>query len=372
MKKIKKYISKFMECVIFLVILCMLIQRVSLVVQVYGTEETEVDRRAGLFFTLPKKTVDCIFIGTSHVYCSFIPQRIYDESGITSASLATSSQSYQNTYWLLKEALRYQEPEVVVMDIHSVTSAVDEQVQKFRLHYTSGISVMPDISLNKIRAYWNIEKQASANLDKFTKYDAFGLLEYKSEYQKKDLGVKKIAKMLFCPQYEYKTFGFYPAVDVYPMENLVPNIETENYLDFYETVEYEYLNKIYQMLEKKGIQLLLTRAPYTMPEFDDYQLNRQALEWAEENNIPVIDYFKLIENNELAIDLQTDFRDADHLNYLGAKKATDYITAYLKEHYSFEDHRGDSRYRLWEEMEYDYEKVETQVKTNAGINEKAE
>ena len=67
--------------------------------------------------------------------------------------------------------------------------------------------------------------------------------------------------------------------------------------------------------------------------------------------------------------MQTDFRDADHLNYLGAKKATDYMTAYLKKNYSLEDHRGDRRYRLWEEMEYDYETVEEQVKKNAGINE---
>ena len=145
MKRKNKKISIVIKWLCFLLILGFLAQRLSLVVQVYGTEQSEPDRRTCLFFELPEDTVDCLFIGTSHVYCSFIPQRIYDLVGITSASLATSSQSYQNTYWLLKEALRYQSPKVVVMDIHSVTSVLDEQVQNFRLHYTSGISAMPDL-----------------------------------------------------------------------------------------------------------------------------------------------------------------------------------------------------------------------------------
>lgn len=363
----------FLKCIkwcVFLVILVFLVQRAALAVQVYGTDQAEPDRRACLFFELPKDTVDCLFIGTSHVYCSFIPQRIYEQSGITSASLATSSQSYQNTYWLLKEALRYQKPKVVVMDIHSVTSAVDEQVQNFRLHYTSGISAMPDISLNKLRAFYDIRTSGIGWSENMTKYDAFGLLEYKNEYQRARNSVRELINLVIEPVREYRTFGFYPTTTVYPMEELVPNLETENYLDFYTTQEYEYLSKIYELLKEEGIELLLTRAPYTMPEFDDYQLNRQALEWAKASGIPVVDYFELIQNGTIDIDLQTDFRDADHLNYLGAKKATDYMITYLEENYSLENHKGDKKYRLWEEMEYDYETVEEQVKKNAGINGK--
>lgn len=367
MKRINKSFIMAIKWICFLLILGFLTQRISLVVQVYGTEPSEPDRRTCLFFELPRNTVDCLFIGTSHVYCSFIPQRIYDEAGITSVSLATSSQSYQNTYWLLKEALCYQKPKVVVMDIHSVTSAVDEQVLNFRLHYTSGISAMPDLSWNKLRAFADIKKSEIGWADNLSKYDAFGILEYKNEYHRERNNVKELLNLLVNPQKEYRTFGFYPTTTVYPMDKLEPNIETDNFMDFYTTQEYEYLNKICTLLEEKGIQLLLTRAPYTMPGFDDYQLNRQALEWAEKGGIPVIDYFKLIENGEVAIDLQKDFRDADHLNFLGAKKATDYMIGYLKEHYQLTDHRGEKKYRLWEEMEYDYSLIKKQVKSNAEL-----
>lgn len=367
MKRINKSFYIALKWLCFLLILIFLLQRISLAVQVYGTEQSEPDRRACLFFELPKNTVDCLFIGTSHVYCSYIPQRIYDEAGITSASIATSSQSYQNTYWLLKEALRYQKPKVVIMDIHSITSAVDEQVLNFRLHYTSGISAMPDLSWNKLRAFADIRSSGIGWSDNLSKYDAVGLLEYKNEYQRAHNSLEELWNLAIEPEKEYRTFGFYPTTTVYPMDTLEPNIETENFMDFYSTQEYTYLNKIYHLLQEKGIPLLLTRAPYTMPDFDDYQLSRQAMEWAAEEAIPFIDYFSLIETGEVAIDLQTDFRDKDHLNYLGAKKATDYMIHYLKEHYSFDDHRGDKRYRLWEEMEYDYSVIEEQVKANAGI-----
>lgn len=367
MKRINRSFIMIIKWLCFLLVLVFLTQRISLMVQVYGTKMSEPDRRTCLFFELPRNTVDCLFIGTSHVYCSYIPQRIYDEAGITSASLATSSQSYQNTYWLLKEALRYQNPKAVVMDLHSVTSAVDEQVLNFRLHHTSGISAMPDFSWNKLCAFTDIKSSGIGWSENLTQYDAIGLLEYKNEYHRERNSVSELVNLLTNPQKEYRTFGFYPTTTVYPIEKLEPYVETENFMDFYTTQEYEYLNKIHELLEEQEIQLILAKAPYTMPGFDDYQLNRQALEWAEKKEIPVIDYFELIERGEVVIDLRTDFRDADHLNYLGAKKATDYMIVYLKENYLLSDHRGEQKYRLWEEMEYDYSLVEAEVKANAGL-----
>lgn len=358
----KKHFVFLLKTLIFFLVLGLLWQRISLVVQVYGTDKEDPDRRTCLFFTLPKDTVDCLFIGTSHVYCSYIPQRMYDQMGITSASLATSSQSYQNTYWLLKEALRQQHPEVVVLDIHSVTTAADQRVLDFRLHATSGISVMPDLSWNKINAFLDIRQAKVGWSENMTIYDAFGLLEYKGEYQRKHRSLTELVTLCIQPNREYQTFGFYPTTTVCPMEELIPYINTDQYMDFQTTQEYEYLERIYHLLQDQGIDLLLVRAPYHMPEFDDYHLTEQAFTWAAEKNIPVIDYFLLLE--ETGIDLNTDFRDADHLNYLGAVKATDYLAEYLVQQYALKDHRGEKKYTLWEEMEYDYARIEKEVRAN--------
>ena len=226
---------------------------------------------------------------------------------------------------------------------------------------------MPDLSWNKLSAYADIKNSEVGWSNNLSKYDAFGILEYKNEYHRERQSVRELLNLLVNPKKEYRTFGFYPTTTVYPLDKLEPNVETDNFMDFYSTQEYEYLNRIYELLKENEIQLLLTRAPYTMPGFDDYQLNRQAQEWAEKEGITVIDYFELIENGEVSIDLQTDFRDKDHLNYLGAKKATDYMINYLKNNYQLVDHRGDRKYLLWDEMEYDYDLIEEQIKTSVGL-----
>ena len=40
---------------------------------------------------------------------------------------------------------------------------------------------------------------------------------------------------------------------------------------------------------------------------------------------------------------------------------------YLKGNFVLPDHRGEKKYRLWDEMEYDYRLIEEQVKINAGL-----
>lgn len=355
----KKKFLHGLEALLFVIIFLFLFQRISLIVQVYGTEDYDPDRRSCLFFSLPNDSVDVLFAGTSHVYCSYIPQKIYEETGISSACLSTSSQSYQNTYWLLKQALTKQSPKVVVVDIHSILTAVDENVKGFRLHYTSGISALPDLSPLKIMAYKDIKNSGYGWSNNMTLFDSYGILEYKNEHSREGDGIAEMLNILMNPANEFQTFGFYPTTTITPMETVYPGITTDKFVDFYKTFEYEYLNKIYQMLQKKGIELVLARAPYNIGDFDDNQLYSQAFDWAKKNEIPVVDYFELID--ETGISLDTDFRDGDHLNYWGAQKSTTYMQNYLKENYSLADHRGDSKYDLWEKNTFDYTAMENEL-----------
>ena len=74
-----------------------LLDRFSRIIRVWGTDPGDPDRRTTLFYDLPKDRVDCVFAGSSHSYCTFIPKQLFEDAGIASASLATSSQSMQNT-----------------------------------------------------------------------------------------------------------------------------------------------------------------------------------------------------------------------------------------------------------------------------------
>ena len=356
----KNKITAILKPIIFVIIFCLLFQRISLVLQVYGKTPEDPDRRACLFFSLPENTVDVLFAGTSHVYCSYIPQKIYNDTGITSAVLATSSQSYQNTYWLLKEALRHQQPKVVVLDIHSITSAVDEIVLNYRLHYTSGISSLPDLSINKLLAYQDITSQKEGWVKDMTVYDAYSFLEYKNEYDRGTSDLVSIANLMINPVSEYKTFGYYPTDTVHPMTSLEPCISSSKRTDLKQTEDFRQLQRIIELLQEKDIPLLLVRAPYHTSVLDDQQLYSQIFAWTDEQDIPVIDFFDLID--EIGIKLKTDFRDDDHLNYLGSKKITKYMETYLQQHYTLTNHKGDKKYSLWDRKKFDYKAVEKKIK----------
>ena len=57
--------------------------------------------------------------------------------------------------------------------------------------------------------------------------------------------------------------------------------------------------------------------------------------------------------NEVGIDWDKDFFNANHTNVAGAEKFSLYLADYIKEHYDIEDHRGDPEYKSWEES-YEY------------------
>lgn len=355
----KEKITAIIKLIIFILVFGLLFQRISLALQVYGKDPEDPDRRACLFFTLPDHTVDVLFAGTSHVYCSYIPQQIYDDTGITSAVLATSAQSYRNTYWLLKETLRRQKPKVVVLDIHSITSAVDETVQNYRLHYTSGISALPDLSLNKALAYRDITSDRTGWAKEMTVYDAYGFLEYKNEYDRGVSNPVEIANLLLNPVSEYRTFGYFPTDTVHPMTELNPCASSGSRVALEHTEDFLDLQRIVELLQENDIPLLLVRAPYHTKVLDDHQLYPQIFAWTEKQKLPVLDFFALIK--ETGINLKTDFRDEDHLNYLGSQKITAYLEDYLQKNYPLTDHRGDDRYRLWAQSDYDYDAVEKRI-----------
>ena len=70
------------------------------------------------FYKMERDSVDVLFLGSSVVENAFDPQTIYDEYGIRSYNLGSEQQSAFLSYYWLKEALRSQSPQAVVLDSH--------------------------------------------------------------------------------------------------------------------------------------------------------------------------------------------------------------------------------------------------------------
>lgn len=346
---------RFLVVLVLIVFSFFIFKKVSLIVQVYGTEVDNPDRRACLFFSLPDDSVDCIFVGTSHVFCSYNPQQIYDETGLTSVCLATSGQSFQSSYYLLKEALRKQTPKVVIMDLSNIAVAANYDIQNFRLHFSSGISALPDYSINKVLAYNEIRNMNYGYSDKITIYDCYGILEYRADYDREKGGIHEFINLLFNPSKEYKALGYFTTEHVFPQNELISNIKSEKRIELTDTIEFRYYKQIEELLEKKGIQLVMVRSLYNRPDFDDCQLLEQFFDYLNDNQVPYIDFFKL--QKEIGIDLKTDFQDSDHLNCWGSEKTTKFIGNYLKDNFSFEKCANDKKHEPWNRHDFNYRMI---------------
>lgn len=63
-----------------------------------------------------KDSLDVLFLGSSYAYCDWNPGALYDQSGLTSYVLAGGEQTVGVTYYYLKEALKTQSPQVVMLE----------------------------------------------------------------------------------------------------------------------------------------------------------------------------------------------------------------------------------------------------------------
>ena len=349
----KKVIKKLFEIIIFIALFLTILFKMSLIEKTYG-KGLNNDRNSVLFYELDKNTVDVMMVGDSHIYHSFISQLIYNQSGITSAIMATSNQSIINSYWAIKHALNRQKPKVIIMDTHSIEDTLRKADDY--LHFTSGILALPDFCIDKYYCYKDLKEAGYGLSDSLTVYDVVGLLQFRNDYDR-EFNIEELINLIVCPEKEFKTFGYYPSTEIMELEAL--NVGgTYDVVDFEDTITYIYLNKILELCKQNDMELLLTRNLYnsTSANLKTYE---SIFKWADANDVKYIDYFELIE--QLDFNTKTDFCNSTHLNYSGAKKASNYLINFLKNNYNLEDHRNDKKYYLWQDNNFDYESLDKQM-----------
>lgn len=73
------------------------------------------------FYELEDNTVDVLFLGSSHAFEDFNTGVLWSDYGMAAYILAGSDQPLWNTYYYLKEALKTQKPELIVLEGYLTT-----------------------------------------------------------------------------------------------------------------------------------------------------------------------------------------------------------------------------------------------------------
>lgn len=232
-----------------------------------------------------ENSLDILAIGNSNIYSSFIPALMYEEFGYTSYNSGQSEQNLEESYQILKNALKTQHPSVVFLE-----------AEHLFVHKNTFL------------------QEASRDLYAIVNHDswkAFGKV-----FTEK--GRKKLTE---TKGYVHSSaVSAYYGGDSYMAKN---NKKHTHIKPKYEKC----LNNIIDLCKNQNIQLILVKTPSVYTWSTSRSIYVQN--FAQKHNLQFIDFN--LNYDETGIDLTEDTRDrGDHLNVYGAMKFTRYLGNFIQ------------------------------------------
>lgn len=286
-----------------------------------------------------EKSLDIIYIGGSNVQQSFNATLAYHLYGFTTGLISTKAQPFAATQSLIAETKKSQQPKLYIIDL---ARSYYDFSSTFNDSWTREVvdAMKPSKNrvetINKLLKYGNIDKKEYIN--------------YYLSFFKYHNAWKNITNISFKKMEPYKGYAFWQdTLKVEPQEikkwsNKRKQLQFSNEQVILELISY---------IKTSNINVLFVIPVInSLSEDDQMQLNEIAA-ILDDNKLKVINFNEL---DELKNDYEKDFYEPQHLNVYGATKYTIYFSKYLKENYDLQDHRGDSKYKSWDQ---EYENFKT-------------
>ena len=276
-----------------------------------------------------KEPIDTLFLGSSHCFRAYDPQLFTELTGKISFNLGSSSQNYDTSYYLLREAAKKHDIKTVYLDMHYKFLFIGKEGRD--LVQANIISDYMPLSLNKLEflTVTSEAKQITNRIFPFRReWKRLEDISYLCEvFEKKQTESYRNYEPVILEKEYYAGKGF-----VYSMEELDAKAITwwENFglvkedMDSDETYSISYIEKIVKFCKEENIRLIFV----TAPSFDQYleTVGPYDLAYdyikamAESYQVPYWD-FNLCKKEYLELK-EESFKDVDHLNGKGAEEVT--------------------------------------------------
>lgn len=285
-----------------------------------------------------QKTVDVVYVGSSHMNGAISPDVIWDKYGITGENYATGGQPIEVSYYLIKEILKTNPHPVVVLDVYYLGLKSQYGSESYCRYVLDNMK----FSYNKLDAIFHC-----VTPQKWLTF-IFPFFEYHSrwsEIDKKDFTYDS-------DKSSYYAHGFSSGTEKYGKESKAA-FTAEGTAEIPEA-SLKYLNKIISLSKEKNFTLVFVNMPhdYSSTENLDTWVEEPAKMFntvqkiADENGIDFINFCTLLD--EVDFDFKTDMKNSGHVNIYGAHKLSEYMGKYLSQTLKLTDHRGDSSYAQWD------------------------
>lgn len=325
--------KNLVKAVTFLLVFCLLFTIVNSIL--IFKQEDGIPQMQG-FYKQPAGTIDVLCMGSSHIFANINPAILYENYGIAAYDLAGSMQPMWNTYYVLRDSLKYQQPKLIILDVFRLTEGFEYSKESKVVKNTYGMR----FSIHKIESIQ--ESLENPNDTKEIMRHLIGFPTYKEriwEISYSDL------KEFFVTKTDDK--GYRPLFDVetYTVPEVSEVIETKEI----EKKTKNYFLKILELAEENDIPVLLMNSPYIINEDDKKIYNTlEAMLAAGElpGQVEYLDFNDLY--NEVGLDFNKDFADYDHLNVSGCQKFNEYLGHWIVENYTVSDRRGQNKFKTYE------------------------
>lgn len=324
--------KRLAACLVFFVLAAGILYRVNDIFRLKGVSDGYPMQ---MFYQQGENTIDVLNIGSSHMYTSANPAVLWEEYGIASYNLGASIQPLWNSYYYLKEALKYQTPKLVILDVFGATLTEDYQTTARAVMNTTGLRLSEE-RIENIKASTPYESEQTDLI--------LGYPVYHSRYG-------ELTKEDFLvyngdangPDYKGFALNCISTTPIGEFTDLSHITEVKNLTEKCE----EYLIKTVELAKDENIPILLIAVPYSGVTYEEKKVYNRVEQLAEEYGVPFIDFNE--QCREIGLDPMNDFAESHHFNYYGSEKFSKYIGAYIIQHYDIPNHKGDTAYASWEQ-----------------------
>ncbi len=285
----------------------------------------------------PKNSVDVLVVGTSLAYAGVNTNVLWQEYGIACYDLCGAELPFWTTYYLLREALKIQRPQLILLDAKAAVYTKEYSSHARTILSTFGI-LSPENRWGAIYACLKEKKDAlnyilglPAVHNRYTDVEAKDFIAppdngERGETWKGFIEVdEKSEEELFRPTLTWNNVK----------QNITGNGET-------------YVRKILALAQQEGIPLRIIAFPN--PDYaNDHKYYNKLWEIAGEYGVPYTNYNHYEDKSvRFGLRYSSDFADWQHLNVKGGIKFSVKLGQDLLELYDLPDRRGDPAYASYD------------------------
>ena len=312
-----KHQKSMRNCLLFLLGLAILLAGSSFIVRpqdYVAYDILAVERKTRAMESEPENSLDVLFLGDSESCDVYSPVQLWHEQGFTSYNTGSRAQRISDTYAILQQELKRQNPSLIVVEVNNAF---------------------------KQETLYNNGDDAEIFMEKM-----LPITHYHSFYK-----LFQIPEIIYGMNTEYakasvlKGFWYRKTTVAYTGRKDYMNSSMKEAT--IPSGSQEYLEKIVDLAKSKGIQVLLVASPSPKNWTEGKSL--AISDWAKEKGETFLDLNEQVD--EIGIDWNTDSLDkGDHVNFNGTLKINSYIGKVLKEDYNLPDHSADEAYQSWNDL----------------------